>query len=477
MTRDSPDTADADGIGKRIYRLTDSIDDCLHYRLDIRDLHRRMAFTACALAAERCGAHLQTVKGRGYAALHDAIGSALSGTEESGEDDGKIGILLQEYSVIRAEATVDAGIVDNLIDWITEIFECVSSPSWQGEDIMGIMFSEFGRNGRKSDFGQIFTPEHIADFMCRILDVKADDYVLDATCGSGGILVKSMARMMASAGAEKDICNKSGRLFGIEIDKEVYALACANMLIHGFGSMSLARMDTRTPEACSWIRSKPITKVMMNPPYENRYGCMSIVENVMDNVPAHTRCVFILPERKLEKAGKTRMGRILSHHRLLKIIKLPDMLFPGVSIETSIFMFETGIPQDNADIFACHMESDGLETIKNNGRHDIHGRWQEIENHWVDVVTREEGDKTCQRINPAEHLSYQMPREPFMITEEDFRKTAMDYLMYRKGVDAKTFSRRLTDMILYSGHASVGKDSVTVTVPATGKKDDVHGED
>lgn len=476
MTRDSSDTADANGVGKRIYRLTDSIDDCLHYRLDIRDLHRRMAFTACALTAERYGANLQAVKGEGYAALHAAIGSVLSDAEEQGAGNGKISTLLQEYSVIRTDTAADVDIVDNLIDWITEIFECVSSPSWHGEDVMGIMFSEFGRNGRKSDFGQIFTPEHIADFMCRILDVKADDYVLDAACGSGGILVKSMARMMASAGAEKGICNKSGRLFGIEIDKEIYALACANMLIHGFGSMSLTRMDTRTPEACSWIRSKQITKVMMNPPYENRYGCMDIVENVMDNVPAHTCCAFILPERKLEKAGKARMGRILSHHRLLKIIKLPDMLFPGVSIETSIFMFETGIPQDNASIFACNMESDGLETIKNRGRHDIHGRWQEIENHWVDVVTCEGGDKTCQRIDPAEHLSYQMPRRPFMIAEEDFRKTAMDYLMYRKGVDAKTFNRRLTDTILYSGHASAGKGSVTVTMPAAGRDDD-HGKD
>lgn len=33
----------------------------------------------------------------------------------------------------------------------------------------------------------------------------------------------------------------------------------------------------------------------------------------------------------------------------------------------------------------------------------------------------------------GEHLSYQVPQKPFEIFEEDFRKTAMDYLMFQKG--------------------------------------------
>ena len=40
----------------------------------------------------------------------------------------------------------------------------------------------------------------------------------------------------------------------------------------------------RSDSACEWVSSKPITKVLMNPPYENKYGCMTIVENVLDSV-------------------------------------------------------------------------------------------------------------------------------------------------------------------------------------------------
>ena len=180
---------------------------------------------------------------------------------------------------------------------------------------------------------------------------------------------------------------KSKQLYGIEFDREIYALACANMLIHKDGKTNLEQMDTRTKEAGEWMKSKPITKVLMNPPYENKYGCMNIVENVLNSVPARTQCAFILPDKKLEKASTTQMNRILKNHRLRKVIKLPEDLFFGVGITTSIFVFESGVGQDDKEFFACYMESDGLSTVKNKGRHDVYGKWQAIEAHWVDAVS------------------------------------------------------------------------------------------
>ena len=48
---------------------------------------------------------------------------------------------------------------------------------------------------------------------------------------------------------------KTSRLFGIEFDRQIYALACANMLIHKDGKTNLEQMDSRTQTACSWIQS------------------------------------------------------------------------------------------------------------------------------------------------------------------------------------------------------------------------------
>ena len=42
---------------------------------------------------------------------------------------------------------------------------------------------------------------------------------------------------------------KQNQLFGIEFDKEIYALACANMLIHKDGKTNLEQLDSRNAEA------------------------------------------------------------------------------------------------------------------------------------------------------------------------------------------------------------------------------------
>ena len=124
--------------------------------------------------------------------------------------------------------------------------------------------------------------------------------------------------------------------------------------------------------------------------------------------------IFNLLYKKLEKTSKAQMKCILKNHRLRKIIKLPEDLFFGVGITISIFVFETDVGQDGKEFFACYME---FATVKNKGRHDIYGKWAAIEAHWIEVMEKQSGDDTCQWVNPAENLSYQMPQKPFEIFE------------------------------------------------------------
>lgn len=191
-----------DSIDKeRIYQLTARINNCLHFEFGIKNLYHRMIFTACALVAERYGAGLKRLKNLGYATFHTAIHSTLSKSlEDSRKQNAKIDILLEEYSDIKMNTTDNQKAINDFIGWVVEISECVNSNEWRGEDVMGIFFNEFNRYKKKSESGQIFTPEHITDFMYRILEVNMDDCILDATCGSGGFLVKAMANMVREAG-------------------------------------------------------------------------------------------------------------------------------------------------------------------------------------------------------------------------------------------------------------------------------------
>lgn len=373
-----------------IYSLTKKINDCLHVQFGIKNLYHRMIITACALVAKRYGAMLE--KGMEYSLMTSSILNTLSKSlAKDRKQNLKLDLLVEVYSEIKMNMTNNQEAIDNFITWVSEISDCVNSDYWNGEDVMGIFFNEFNRYKKKSESGQVFTSDHITSFMYRLIEVNQHDRVLDATCGSGAFLVKAMCNMVKEVGGvntSEAMAIKSSQLFGIEFDREIFALACANMLIHKDGKTNLEQLDTRTDEACKWIKGKNITKVLMNPPYERKYGCLNIVENVLKSVPAGTKCAFILPDKKLEKDGADKKygNKILKSNTLTTIIKLPENLFFGVGVTTSIFVFEAGKPQNGRNIIGYYIEEDGLETVKNQGRQDIKDRWQEKEDYWIAAI-------------------------------------------------------------------------------------------
>lgn len=474
-----PDTIDKG----RIYELTKKINNCLHKEFGVKNLNHRMIFTACALVAVKEGAILH--KGTEYSLFHQTILNQLSKSlKEAKKQNEKLDLLCEVYSEIKMNTTNNQVAIDNFIDWVNEISDLIKSDKWNGEDVMAIFFNEFNRYKGKSERGQVFTPDHITSFMYRLIDVTQKDVVLDAACGSGAFLVKSMCNMIKEAGGintKKATEIKGKQLYGIEFDREIYALACANMLIHKDGKTNLEQLDSRTEEASKWIRDiyvklegenqgKSVTKVLMNPPFERTYGCMTIVKNVLDSVPTGTTCAFILPDKKLEKdlLDKKYGNKVLKDHRLTTIVKLPEKTFSGVT--ASIFVFESGKPQNEQNIIGYYIEEDGLETVKNQGRQDIKNRWDDIENYWIQAIHDGVDPKynTRQIINPTEHLSYQMPEKPFEICEEDFLKTMMDYEMYKRGIDVKAFGKELLDKIVYSSKV-VENENQSITVTLKGK--------
>lgn len=56
-------------------------------------------------------------------------------------------------------------------------------------DTKGVAFERFLDGFFKGDFGQYFTPREIIQFCVAMMPPRADDYVLDTSCGSGGFLL------------------------------------------------------------------------------------------------------------------------------------------------------------------------------------------------------------------------------------------------------------------------------------------------
>ena len=73
------------------------------------------------------------------------------------------------------------------------------------------------------------------------------------------------------------------------------------------------------------------------------------------------------------------------------------------------------------------------------------------------------GDDSCQLVDPDEHLSYQTPPKPFVIREEDFAKTALDYLLWQKKVSAAALREKMAQHVMYSAEV-VSADDEQITL-------------
>ena len=57
-----------------------------------------------------------------------------------------------------------------------------------------------------------------------------------------------------------------------------------------------------------------------------------------------------------------------------------------------------------------------------------------------------------------------MPEKPFEISEEDFRKTAMDYICFKQGVDTKEFGEKLLNAALYRSEVDSDKNEISIKI-------------
>lgn len=404
----------------------------LRDKFGIQDLQDRLIFTACALIIQNHSPQdlkfsddddFETIKSHMVESLAQILKREAQETEQL---DG----LVNDLKAIHTANFNTGNAIHDTFQTVVLLSDFINSDKWTGDDILGIFYNEFARYNQKSFAGQVFTPTHIAQLMYRLINVSSADHVLDATCGSGALLMMSIHNMMTEAdgvSAKNTSEIKSENIYGIELYQKVYNLACANMLMHKGGVLNLRKLDAKSEDAAYFIRDSAITKVLMNPPYENKYGCIEIVENVLDNVTAGTKAAFILPNNKLDKNGGK---RLLKNHTLHTIIKLPDKTFNNVAVEPSIFIFEAGIKhQEHTKINGYHITEDGLATVKYQGRKDVYNLWQAHEDYWVEAVQNGDDPKygSHKVIDPNERLSYPEPEVPFQLTMEDFMNVAVDY--------------------------------------------------
>lgn len=314
------------------------------------------------------------------------------------------------------------------------------------EDFIGRFYGEFMSysGGDGQTLGIVLTPAHICDLMCDLTDIQPNDVVIDTTMGTGGFLIAAMHKMLSMAQDEQQKKSiKKKQLHGFELQSNMFAIACTNMILRKDGNSNL--------ECCDFLAKKPAqvqmkgaTVGLMNPPYSqgtkadpSQYE-LSFVEHLLDSLTVGARAAVIVPQSSM--TGKTKDEQkfkesIMKHHTLEGVITCNTDTFYGVGTNPVIAVFTAHEPHPADKVCKfIDFRDDGYEVRAHIGLVEGDSA-KDKKQHLLDVwFGRTEApskfcvESTAQADDEWLHSFYYFNDE--IPTEADFEKAIGDYLSF-----------------------------------------------
>lgn len=288
------------------------------------------------------------------------------------------------------------------------------------------VFLSYSSGGRNS-LGIVLTPEHIADFMVKVINVQPGDSILDICCGTGALL---------NAASHY---NGGGMLYGCERDEGVYDMASISQGVR-YENMRLFHSD------CYKLRSSNprlmADKGLLNPPYAMKdHDELEFLLEELKMIRPHGLVAAIVPSKTayvMSEPYITRRRQLLAEHTLKAVFSMPDDIFNGngATAVTCIMVFEAHVPHDPSEkTFFGFFKDDGYKKKGKIGRIDEYGKWGGIRQRWLDLYHGNiimDGVSTLASVGAEdEWLCEAYLRNDYSrLTEDVFRRTIRDYMAY-----------------------------------------------
>ena len=269
-------------------------------------------------------------------------------------------------------------------------------------DIIGdayeYMIANFASDAGKKG-GEFYTPSKVSELVARLVAPKENDRIYDATCGSGGLLLKAF----------KQVGSRKARIYGQEYNAQTWALCRMNMFLHGVDDAVIWHGDTLSnPGNIENDKLMKFQCIVANPPFSldkwdsgflsgavdekgkakekmsaeldpfRRFdwgipptskGDYAFVMHMLHSLDDSTgRMGIILPHGVLFRGsgeGKIRRTIIENFNFLDAVIGLPANLFYGAGIPACILIFRKDRGTNNRVLFVDASGEGNFEKGKN----------------------------------------------------------------------------------------------------------------
>lgn len=235
-------------------------------------------------------------------------------------------------------------------------------------DFLGLLYEAFIRYGYDNNpLGIVFTPRHITRFCADLIDVTAEDRVIDIACGSGGFLVASYDRMIRTSeqlGVPHSIIRES--IYGFDTNPTVWALAALNMFFRGDGKSHIENTSCFDEKSREQVKGR-FTKALLNPPFSQEDEPeRDFISTAMEALQTRKLLAAVVKSGIFaDDENALWRDSFLKRHSILGMISLPGDLFYPTAVDTTIVIAQAHRPQDaNDDVFMAKIWNDGYKKSK-----------------------------------------------------------------------------------------------------------------
>lgn len=206
---------------------------------------------------------------------------------------------------------------------------------------------------------EFYTNRTVVELMAEILQLQPHESIYDPTCGSGGMLIKSLTYLKDKGEEWRDV-----KVYGQEINAGTSAIARMNLYLHGIHDFSIVNDDTlERPAFIKNGRVQQFNVVLANPPYSikswnreafehDKYGrnflgtppqdCAdyAFIQHIIASLDEDNgRCAILLPHGVLFRAYEQLMREELVKLDLIEcIIGIGPNLFYNSPMEACILI-------------------------------------------------------------------------------------------------------------------------------------------